>query len=114
MPEQYTADQLTKLMDNPPPLALARLTLVITGSINAALVPYWLNWFRNAYPDVLVNVIITPTSERFVTFDALKNLINGEVWRDRWDDPGLPGGSHLGLDELTAGFGVFPPLWTTR
>lgn len=108
MPEQYDAEQLTELMNNQPLLAFDRLTLVVTGSINAALVPYWLNWFNNAYPEILINVIITPTAERFVTFDALKHLISGQVWRDRWDDPGLPGGSHMGFDDLTAGFGVFP------
>ena len=108
MPEEYTAEQLAELMHNPPQLDLDRLTLIVTGSINAALVPYWLNWFRNAYPAVLVNIIITSTAERFVTFDALKHLTNGEVWRDSWDDPRLPGGSHMGFDDLTAGFGVFP------
>lgn len=108
MSEQYTAEQLTELMHKPPQLALDRLTLIVTGSINAALVPYWLNWFRNAYREVIVNVIVTPTAERFVTFDALKHLTNGEVWRDSWDDPKLPGGSHMGFDDLTAGFGVFP------
>ncbi|WP_416405543.1 flavoprotein [Arthrobacter sp. LFS091] len=99
---------MAKLMQNPPILDIEKLILVVTGSINAALVPYWLNWFRNAYPDVITSLIITQSAERFVTYDALKHLANGAVWRDSWDEPGLPGGSHIGLDESADCFGIFP------
>lgn len=108
MTDSPSPESLAQLMQNPPSLDIKKLILVVTGSINAALVPYWLNWFRTAYPEVIVSLIITRSAEQFVTYDALKHLANGSVWKDSWDEPDLPGGSHIGLDNSADCFGIFP------
>lgn len=64
----------------------AEVHLHITGSIGAALVPWWIHWFRHINQDVVVNASISRGASRFVTKDAIAGLCNGHVWEDEWDD----------------------------
>lgn len=102
------AEELSKLIQGPPEFSPKRLLLVVTGSINAALVPYWMNWLKQMSPTVTTSILLTPSAERFVTATALRHLVTGSVWRDNWDDPDLPSGTYVGLDESTDCYGVFP------
>lgn len=102
------AEELSKLIQDPPTFSSKRLLLVVTGSINAALVPYWMNWLRQMFPTVTTSILLTPSAERFVTATALRQLVTGNVWRDRWDDFSSPTDTHVGLDESTDCYGVFP------
>ncbi|MEX5297018.1 flavoprotein [Kocuria sp. CPCC 205268] len=90
-----------------------RLHLHVTGSVNAALVPHWLNWLRIFYPDLTVSMSVTHSALRFVTLDSLRLLSSGSVWIDAWDSPDIPSGVHNGLDEDTECFGIFPATLNT-
>lgn len=100
-------NRLTQLMSAPPPFLARTMLLWVTGSVNAAMLPYWLNWLRQIYPDLRTSVILTPAAERFVSVLALRNLVTGEVWRDSWDDPLMPA-SHVVLEDAAQCFAIFP------
>lgn len=68
----------------------SELHLHISGSISAALVPWWIHWLRATNPAVIVNVSVSNSATRFVTFGALKHLSNGETWVDDWEQDNLP------------------------
>ncbi|WP_308608670.1 CypD family RiPP peptide-cysteine decarboxylase [uncultured Corynebacterium sp.] len=63
----------------------------ISGAIGAALMPWWIHWFRTNNPIVKCCVSISDNAMRFVSHKALQQIANGEVWRDRWDEEFLPG-----------------------
>jgi len=100
-------NRLSQLISAPPDFPARTLLLWATGSVNAAMLPYWLNWLRQMYPDLRTSVILTPSAERFVSVLALKSLVTGEVWRDSWDDPVMPS-SYVVLEEAAECFAVFP------
>ena len=104
-------------MSTPPPPAPVfsadRLHLHVSGSVNAALVPHWLNWLRIFYPDLTVSLSVTRSALRFVTLDSLHALASGPVWIDAWDASDIPPGVHNGLDEDTDCFGIFPATLNT-
>lgn len=91
-----------------PPFSGKRIMFFVTGSINAALVPYWLNWFRVMYPGVVSNVAVTRSARRFVTVDALRHLVDGLVWTDDWDDSDMPDAGHVEIDGSTDCYAIFP------
>jgi hypothetical protein len=93
---------------DPPTFSAQRLTLLVTGSVNAALVPYWLHWLAQAYPNLETSVLVTRTAEQFVTIPALSALVTGDVWRDSWDEPKLPKSPHIELVQRSDCFAVFP------
>lgn len=90
-----------------PPYTPRQLTLGISGSVNAALVPHWLLWMRHLYPHVRTDVVVTRSAERFVTVEALQLIATGTVWRDSWDET-LPDGSWSGIESNTTAYAVFP------
>ncbi|CAL9327098.1 flavoprotein [Streptomyces sp. SudanB182_2057] len=68
-----------------PALGIERLLLVITGSVSAAHMPFWLNWLGMTYPDLEIKVVVTPSAGRFVTRTALSTGPGGrEVCTDTW------------------------------
>jgi len=95
-------------MSDPPPFSARKLMLWVTGSVNAAMVPYWLNWLRQFYPEVKTSIFVTAMAERFVTVEALEQMVHGRVWRDAWDDDRLPVAPHVEIEEENDCFGVFP------
>lgn len=98
---------------DPPPFTAERLLLFVTGSINAALLPYWLNWLRHMYPSLVTHVAITRSAERFVSVEAMRHFVTGEVWQDSWEDLRLPRSAHIDLEEMTDCFAVFPATLNT-
>lgn len=97
--------------DSTAPLA-GRLTLLVAGSVNAALAPFWLNWLRHANPGLEVSVGITGAAERFVTLDAVAQMTTGRVFRDSWDGmPQTP--THVEIEHHADFFGIYPATLNT-
>ncbi|MEU8870357.1 flavoprotein [Streptomyces javensis] len=91
-----------------PELAGKRFLFVVTGSINAALTPFWFHWLRQTHTAISSHAIVTRSAQRFVTREALRHLVEGTVWTDDWDDPELPPSAHISLDAEVDGYAVFP------
>ncbi|WP_298180727.1 flavoprotein [Saccharomonospora sp.] len=91
-----------------PALPARSVLFLVTGSVNAALVPYWFHWLRQAYPDLTVHAVVTESAQRFVTVEALRRLVSGSVWTDSWDDPNLPTEAHVSLADIADCYAVFP------
>ncbi|MEV6806803.1 flavoprotein [Streptomyces sp. NPDC051132] len=85
-----------------------RLLFVVTGSINAALVPFWMHWLRQSFPLITSDILVTRSAQRFVTKEALCRLVEGRVWTDDFDEPDLPQSAHVEIEEKADGFAVFP------
>ncbi|MFI8948943.1 flavoprotein [Streptomyces sp. NPDC053750] len=70
-----------------PALGVERLLLVVTGSVSAAHMPFWLNWLGMSYPGLQTNVVLTRSAGRFVTRSALSTGSEGcEVHTDTWPE----------------------------
>ncbi|MGW7353422.1 CypD family RiPP peptide-cysteine decarboxylase [Streptomyces sp. NPDC054784] len=89
------------------------LHIHVTGSISAALVPWWLHWLRQLHPELVVNVSVTPAASRFLAVRALHHLANGKVWTDAWDHPELPPEINSGASGGSECFIVFPATLDT-
>lgn len=85
-----------------------RIVFVVTGSINAALVPFWMHWLRQNFPSITSDMLVTRSAQRFVTKEALCRLVEGQVWIDSFDDHTLPQSAHIEIQERADGFAVFP------
>jgi hypothetical protein len=97
----------------PPIFTADSLTLLVTGSVNACLVPYWLHWLRQCYPELVVNVLVSKMAQEFVTVRALGALASGGVWLDDWAEPGLPASAHIEIEKISECFAVFPATLNT-
>lgn len=84
------------------------MTFWVAGSISAALVPYWVNWLGQMYPELTVNLVITRSAATFVSVDALTHLASGDVWLDEWDRETRLSTTHLELERSAECFVVFP------
>lgn len=91
-----------------PDLGEKRILFIVTGSINAALTPYWLHWLRQSFPRITSDLLVTRSAQRFVTLDALRRLVGGDVWTDDYTDPSLPESAHVEIGERVDAFAVFP------
>ena len=69
-----------------PELGISRMLLVVTGSVSAADLPFWVEWLRASYPDLQIRVVVTRSAERFVTRVALAGRSGGEAFLDAWPD----------------------------
>ncbi|MFB7620210.1 flavoprotein [Kitasatospora sp. NPDC056181] len=104
-----------------------RLLYVVTGGIQAMLLPNWLTWLRASYPDTEVHTVLTPSSRRFVGTTAAA-VANGstmptlDVWPEApdralhvelaaWPDAVLvhPATMHF-IARLSLGLGDSPTL----
>lgn len=70
----------------PPVLGVSRLALVITGSVPATGMPFWLSWLRESYPRLEITTVVTRSAKRFVTQQALEVRVPGEVMTDTWPE----------------------------
>lgn len=66
--------------------AFRRLLWVVTGSISAADTPFWATWLRQAYPDVHIRMVLTPTAAGLVSAAALSARLSEPVVPDRWPE----------------------------
>ncbi|MDT0379531.1 CypD family RiPP peptide-cysteine decarboxylase [Streptomyces sp. DSM 42041] len=89
------------------------LHLHVTGSISAALVPWWVHLLRTLQADLTINVSVTQSAKRFLTVRSLQHLVDGHVWTDSWDEPGLPEEVNSGKSGNSACFILFPATLDT-
>lgn len=84
------------------------LHLHVTGALASSMVPWWVQWFRALHPQAVVNLSVSKAAEQFVSIRALRNLANGAVWRDDWDNPDLGTEWSSGRSGDSEAFIVFP------
>ncbi|MEV0535520.1 flavoprotein [Kitasatospora sp. NPDC050463] len=92
----------------PPPLGVARLLLVGSGSTAAADLPFWGDWLRYAYPGLTVRAVVTRSAERFVTREALAGRFGGGALLDVWPDEATPSARHVELATWAQAIVVYP------
>jgi hypothetical protein len=91
-----------------PAFGARRLLLVGTGAITVMHLPFWLNWLRGAYPDLELQVVLTPSAERFVSGHAVSALTRRLCIRDRWPEEQQTDAPHVRLAEWSDCVIVFP------
>jgi phosphopantothenoylcysteine decarboxylase/phosphopantothenate--cysteine ligase len=85
-----------------------RLLIVGTGSVNVALLPFWIQWLTAGYPDLETRVVVTRTAERFVSRAALTAMTHHEAVLDAWPDEPTLGARHVELAEWADAIAVYP------
>jgi phosphopantothenoylcysteine decarboxylase/phosphopantothenate--cysteine ligase len=91
-----------------PAFQARRLLLIGTGAVNAAFLPFWLNWLTLSYPQLECQIVLTRSAEKFVTRSALTALAHREVLLDAWPDEPRVGARHVELVEWADAVTVFP------
>ncbi len=96
-----------------PPLSVNNLTLFATGAVSVALLPFWMNWFRYAYPEIGIRIIVSNAASQFVSIAALSHITSGGVMKDAWEaaEPGIP--LHRDLAKEAEAWLVFPASLNT-
>ncbi|RDI43476.1 flavoprotein [Nocardia mexicana] len=84
-----------------------RLVLVITGSVYADNMPFWLSWLQDNHPDLQLRVVITRSAQRFVTRQALQLRTRGEVSVDEWPEDSASA-RHVELSQWAEAIAVYP------
>lgn len=79
----------------------------VTGTLAAALVPWWINVFRQVNPSCVVNISVTQSAVRFVSPLALEKISNGIFWLDAWNNSNVPDEVHGG-DQAIEAVIIFP------
>ncbi|MEU4474596.1 flavoprotein [Micromonospora sp. NPDC023888] len=95
-------------LPQPPPFRAARVVFLGTGALSVAHLPFWLTWMANAYPDVEVRLLLTPSADRFVSRVALSPIVGAPVELDVWPAEPTVGARHAELNEWAQTFIVFP------
>jgi hypothetical protein len=94
-----------------PPFGAKRLLLFGTGSIAVAMLPWWINHLRQAYPELEVRTVITSSAQRFVSRHTLTALSGAAVPLDVWpterDEP-VPGSMHVEYATWPDTIAVYP------
>lgn len=85
-----------------------KIALVVTGSLSAAYVPYWINFVRGLDLDVELRVLLTRTAETMVSPRTLSALLGRPVERDAWDESDPGHAPHIELTEWADGVLVHP------
>ncbi len=86
---------------------LRRLVVVCSGSINAAVLPWWIGWTRINAPEIELRIVVTRSAARFVSPEALAVISGHPTSLDVW--PEASGGSpHTELVAWADGFVVYP------
>lgn len=94
-------------MTGEPVLGVSRLVVVGTGSATATSLPAWLDWLRQACPDLTTTVVLTRGALRFVTRQAIEPRITGEFLLDTWPEEDTRA-RHVELTEWAQAFLVYP------
>lgn len=90
------------------PLAGRHVTLVVTGSISAAFLPYWLNFVGGLPARPELRVLLTRTASTMVSPRAVSALLGRPAEIDAWDDPDSGEATHVELAEWSDAFLVYP------
>ncbi|MEW9551193.1 flavoprotein [Nonomuraea sp. NPDC050783] len=81
--------------EGPPAFPAERLLVLVTGSLGAAFLPFWINWLRHSYPALDVRVVVSRGAERFVTRQSIASLIGKDVPLDAWPEAAGPDSPHV-------------------
>lgn len=90
------------------PLRGRRVTLVVTGSLSAAYVPYWVNYVNMLPTRPELRVLMTRTATTMVSPSTVSALLGREVELDAWDPEGSSHPTHVELAMETDVFLVHP------
>ncbi|GAA4670170.1 flavoprotein [Nocardioides nanhaiensis] len=85
-----------------------RVALVVTGSLSAAYLPYWLNFVSGLEAPPRLQVLLTRSATRMVAPTAVRALAGGEVAVDTWEDAPEGASPHVELAEWAEAFVVHP------
>jgi phosphopantothenoylcysteine decarboxylase/phosphopantothenate--cysteine ligase len=93
-------------MSEPTPPAF-RLTVVCTGALYAAMVPWWIARTRLAMPELALRVVVSRSAARFVSIDALSVLTGNAAVLDDWPER-VTSALHVELVEWSDAFALYP------
>lgn len=62
----------------------------ITGALSASMMPWWMNWFRSINPGTKCFASVSQMAARFVSIEAIRAILNADVWIDSWNSDSLP------------------------
>ncbi|MGB3770799.1 MAG: flavoprotein [Rhodococcus sp. (in: high G+C Gram-positive bacteria)] len=82
------------------------LTVVVTGAVSSAFMPYWANWIHVQRPDIATRYLVTPSAEKFVSGDAIRAVSGGDVDIDSWT--GVTEALHVHLGDWMDAMVVYP------
>jgi phosphopantothenoylcysteine synthetase/decarboxylase len=99
---------MTTQLPQPPPFQARRVVFLGTGALVVAHLPFWLSWVTNAYSDLELRLLLTPTAEQFVSRVALSPIIGAPVELDAWPVKPAIGALHAELNEWAETFIVYP------
>ncbi|MQW77542.1 flavoprotein [Nocardioides sp. dk4132] len=85
-----------------------RISLVVTGSLSAAYLPYWLNYLRDLRERPDLRVILTRSATTMVSRQVVTALLRAPVMIDSWDEAAPGHATHVELAETTDAFLVHP------
>jgi phosphopantothenoylcysteine decarboxylase / phosphopantothenate---cysteine ligase len=95
-------------MSEPIEFGAERLLIVGSGSVNVALLPFWVQWLTAGYPALRTRVVLTRTAERFVSRAALAALTHADVVPDAWPEEPTAQARHVELAEWADAVAVYP------
>jgi hypothetical protein len=82
------------------------LSIVVTGALSSAFMPYWANWIRLQRRDITPLYLLTPSARKFVSADSLRAVSGGEVYVDSWEGRTDP--LHVELGDWMDAMVVYP------
>lgn len=82
------------------------LSIVVTGALNSAFMPYWANWIRLQRSDIDTHYLVTPSALKFVSADSLRTVSGGKVDVDTWEGRTDP--LHVELGDWMDAMVVYP------
>lgn len=91
-----------------PEFGVRRLLVVVSGSLSAAHMPFWLNWLEASYPDIEVRTVLTRSATRFVSRDALSVSSRRKTEIDAWPEGHLSDSPHVELSLWPDAVIVYP------
>lgn len=85
-----------------------RVALVVTGSLSAAYLPYWLGFVQQLPQPPELRVLLTRSATGMVSPAAVSALLGREAELDVWDAAGTGHAAHVELAGWAEGFVVHP------
>ncbi|WP_461171168.1 flavoprotein [Arthrobacter sp. Z1-15] len=66
------------------PSNISKLLVVVTGTLEATFMPYWLVWIRQNAPELQVQVRLTASASKFVSLGSINALTGNTAQMDTW------------------------------
>lgn len=84
-----------------------KILLIATGSISAMYLPAWVSWFREAFPDTKLRIILSKSAKGFLGMAALKAFTRDAVDIDSWQEHSTES-FHVELEQWAEAIVVYP------